>query len=91
MEEYQLTEQGRELCESYIREMKAKAKEILDAGKDTSDETSIDYTADDIFADLLDFGIDEDGCIFNGYGVTDHYDMEYPLCLQIETDFIQVK
>ena len=66
-----------------------KVKEILDAGLDTAEETFVDYTPEGIFADLLGFGIDEDGDIYNGYGVTDHYDADSPLGLRLGEDFIE--
>lgn len=46
--EYKLTEQGRAKCGQYIRELKAKRKEILDAEMDTADNTFVDYTIDEI-------------------------------------------
>lgn len=61
MDEYILTEKGRKECEIFIAELKAKRKEILDAGIDTANETFVDYTPEELFDDLLDFGIDEDG------------------------------
>lgn len=88
--EFKLTERGKEKCETYIAGLKAKQKEILDARIDTADETSVDYTPEELFDDLLDFGIDEDGEIYNGYGVTDHYDADYPLGLKLGVDFVEV-
>lgn len=49
----------------------------------------MDYTPEEIFADLLGFGIDEDGDIYNGYGVTDHYDADSPLGLRLGEDFVE--
>lgn len=88
--EYRLTKTGHQKCHNYISELKAKQKEILDAGLDTAEKTFVDYTSEGIFADLLGFGIDEDGDIYNGYGVTDHYDSDYPLCLSLGEDFTEV-
>ena len=85
--EYRLTKTGHQKCHNYISELKAKQKEILDAGLDTAEETFVDYTPEEIFADLLGFGIDEDGDIYNGYGVTDHYDADSPLGLRLGEDF----
>lgn len=85
---YKLTPYGEKRCEVYITEMKAYQKEILDAGKDTCNETFVDYTTEDIFNELLDFGIDSVGEIMNGFGVTDNYNMPYPLCLRLGEDFI---
>lgn len=88
-DEYRLTKTGHQKCHNYISELKAKQKEILDAGLDTAEETFVDYTPEEIFADLLDFGIDEDGDIYNGYGVTDHYDADSPLGLRLGEDFVE--
>lgn len=87
--EYRLTKTGHQKCQNYISELKAKQKKILDAGLDTAEETFVDYTPEEIFADLLGFGIDEDGDIYNGYGVTDHYDADSPLGLRLGEDFIE--
>ena len=91
VKEYILTEKGRKECEIFISELKAKRKEILDAGIDTADGTFVDYTPEELFEDLLDFGIDEDGEIYNGYGVTDHYDADRAFGLKFGEDFIEVK
>lgn len=87
---YELTDKGRNECEIFINELRTKRKEILDAGIDTADETFVDYTPEELFADLLDFGIDEDGKIYNGYGVTDHYDADRAFGLKLGVDFIEV-
>lgn len=87
---YKLTDEGRKECEIFINELKAKRKEILDAGIDTADETFVDYTPEELFEDLLAFGIDEDGEIYNGYGVTDHYDADRTFGLKLGVDFVEV-
>lgn len=87
MKFYKLTEEGISKCESYLAEMKAKRKEILDARKDTADETSIDLSLEDLLYDALSFGIDEYGLAYNSWGVTDNYNMDYPLCLELDVDF----
>lgn len=89
--EYKLTEEGRKECEIFITELKVKRKEILDAGIDTADETFVDYTPEELLDDLLGFGIDEDGEIYNGYGVTDHYDADRIFGLKLGKDFIEIK
>lgn len=38
---------------------------------------------------MLDFGIDEDGEIYNGYGVTDHYDADRVLGLKLGVHFVK--
>jgi hypothetical protein len=87
--EYVLTAEGRRKVEQYVRELDAKRKEILDAGKDTIDETPDPVTVDDIVADLNWEGPDADGEYCNGWYVTDNYDSDYPICLQLGVDFIE--
>ena len=82
---YKLTDKGIANIEMYIREMQAKKKEILDAGLDTADETNIP-TVSDIFIDAIDMGFDEYGEAFNGWGVTDNYDADYPIFLKLGDD-----
>ena len=89
--QFLLTEQGRQQAESYIAELKAKRKEILDAGKDTADDTTIPSVSE-IEDDIAFVGVnwdDPDGpCYYNGWGVTDHYDADYPLLLKYGRDFV---
>ena len=88
---YVLTENGKENVRSYIRELEAKRKEILDAGKDTADETSLP-TEEDILSDVGFIGVswdDPDGpCYYNGWGVTDNYEADAPICLKLGRDLI---
>lgn len=74
-----LTKLGKHEVDIYINECKAKRKEILDARIDTANETNLP-TEDDILMDVEHF--EEDGEYCNGWGVTDSYDADYPLCLQ---------
>ena len=68
---YVLTARGREIVDDYIRNCAAKRKEILDARKDTADETYLP-TVEGILSDLnFGVGVDEEGDYFNGWGVTD--------------------
>lgn len=83
--EYVLTETGLDNVQQYIKELMAKRKEILDAGKDTIEETTLP-TEDDILSDVNDLGVDEDGEYYNGWAVTDNYDADYPLLLKIGRD-----
>lgn len=46
---YVLTEIGQKQCETYIAELKAKRKELLDAGIDTANNTYIDFTPQELF------------------------------------------
>ena len=82
---YKLTKEGLRKVNTYIKELEAKRKEILDAGKDTAEDTTIP-TADDILSEI-DYFIDEDGEYCNCWGVTDHYDADGPLCLRFVEDF----
>ena len=82
---YKLTDVGIHNIGFYIEELKAKRKEILEAGKDTADDTTIP-TFIDIFMDCVQEGFDEDGESYNSWGVTDHYDADYPILLKIGRD-----
>ena len=53
VKEYILTEKGRKECEIFISELKAKRKEILDAGIDTADETFVDYRSKWYWSDIV--------------------------------------
>lgn len=84
---YVLTDEGKRKAELYIKECEAKRKEILDAGKDTADETVLpNFEA--IEADIEVFIDDEDGSYCNCWGVTDNYDASSCLYLKLEEDFI---
>lgn len=85
---YELTENGKKLVDDYIRELEAKRKEILDAGKDTADETELP-TVEDILSDVEISWDDPDGpCYYNGWAVTDHYDSDGPILLKLGRDLI---
>lgn len=90
--EYRLTDIGIEKVKAYIKELEAKRKEILDAGKDTAEDTNLPTIAD-IESDIFQFigmdGIEGEYC--NGWGVTDNYNCDYPLCLHIGEDFIKAR
>ncbi len=90
MSKYKLTESGKEICNTFIAECEAKKKEILDAGKDTCDETQLP-TISDILDDIEYQGLDEDNQYFNGWGVTDHYDADNILSLTYGKDFVLAK
>ena len=87
---YQITDVGREKIEHFLSELKAKRKEILDAGLDTIDETPELPTVEDVFDDLMDDVPDDDGEVMNCWFVTDHYDSDYPICLKLGVDFKEV-
>ncbi len=80
--EFVLTDYGKRAVKDYIAELAAKRKEILDAGKDTADETTLP-TMEDIIADVNSQGIDDSGEYYNGWGVTDHYDADLPILLKL--------
>ena len=82
-----LTPTGIRKAESYICELIAKRKEILDAHMDTAMETDIP-TLEDIVNDIDFMSIDEDGEYYNSWGCTDNYDADYPLSLKLGIDFI---
>lgn len=86
---YKLTKQGIIKCEDFIAECKAKRKEILDANKDTADETTIP-TIEDIECEIEDY-IDYDGDYYNHWGVTDNYNSDYPIGLKLGIDFVESK
>lgn len=89
--EYILTKLGKQKAADYISECVAKRKEILDAGIDTANETDLPTEAD-IVSDLNNgVGIDEEGDYFNNWGVTDNYITDYPICLSINEDFVEVE
>ena len=85
-----LTKNGKKLVKDYISELKAKRKEILDAGIDTADFPL--PTEKDIVADINLCGINyddpDDPCYYNGWGVTDNYDADYPLLLKLGRDMV---
>lgn len=83
-----LTEAGCKKVEEYIKELEAKRKEILDAGKDTADETNIP-TVEDIIADVYWIYEEENNEYCNNWGVTDNYEADYPLDLELGTDFVE--
>lgn len=76
---YTLTEKGKATVAQFIAECKALRKEILDAGKDTADGTTLpDEEA--IIQDVEWFI--ENGEYINSWGVTDNYNSD-PLCLRV--------
>lgn len=80
-----LTEHGLTTVTGYIKELRAKRKEILDAGKDTAEDTTIP-TLNDIISDIEWF-FDEDLMEYcNNWGVTDNYNADWPLRLEFRED-----
>ena len=87
---YVLTEQGKKKCELYIANAKAKRKEVLDAGLDTADSTNIP-SVQAIEQDIAFMGIDDTGEYYNAWGVTDNYNTDEPITLQLGYDFYEVE
>jgi len=85
---YKLTEEGVKKCEAFIAECNAKRKEILAAKLDTAEDTNIP-TVEDIESDINAFGVDEENEYFNGWGVTDNYNSDYPIGLTLGVDFVE--
>jgi len=89
---YRLTPRGQKEIEDYIKELEAKRKEILDAKKDTADETKLP-TVEEVFIDAMEmeetFGgntLSEGEVVGNGWGVTDEYEADRPITLVIGED-----
>lgn len=75
-------------AEQFISECVAKRKEILDAGKDTADDTTLP-DIDALTDDAIFLGADEDGLCYNYWAITDNYDSDYPfVCKLFEQDGI---
>lgn len=79
------TEIGKTKVKTYITELEAKRKEILDAGLDTCSETIIP-TEDDILSDIEFF--EEGKEYYNNWGVTDNYNGDNALYLKRGEDYI---
>ena len=82
---YTLTEHGEKLTRNYLAELAAKRKEILDAGKDTANDTELP-SREDVLLDVEFLGLDENNEYYNGWAVTDRYDADYPLLLKLGRD-----
>lgn len=83
---YVLTKTGIRVANEYIKELEAKRKEILDGCKDICKETTL--------PDIAYIQEDVNDCAENGeylynWGVTDHYESDYPLCLQEGVDYVE--
>ncbi len=79
-----LTQTGERKVKFYIKTLESKRKEILDADKDTVDETELP-TIEDIITDVEAF--EENGEYLNNWGVTDNYDSDFPLWLERGEDY----
>ena len=83
-----LTKKGSRKVNSYIAELAAKQKGILDAGIDTARSTLLPTPAD-IENDIDYEGVDAEGYYGSSWGVTDHYDSDSALWLQKNVDFTE--
>ena len=79
-----LTEIGLKKVNAYIDELVAKRKEIMDAGLDTADETTLP-DVNSIIDDIEAF--EENGEYWNCWGVTDNYDSDGPINLVRGDDY----
>ena len=79
-----LTAIGMKKVNAYIDELVAKRKEIMDAGLDTADETTLP-DAEAILDDIESF--EENGEYWNCWGVTDNYDSDGPINLVRGDDY----
>ena len=78
------TGKGKRKVDVFIAELKAKRKEILDAGKDTADETVLPDAAD--ILDDIEWSVDENGEYCTTWGCTDNADL--PIFLKAGEDFV---
>ena len=84
---YRLTEKGRKYVKTWIAGLEEKRKEILDAGLDTCEETTLP-DVDDIEDDINEFADKEERYYINGWGVTDSADYDELIQLDEGTDYI---
>jgi hypothetical protein len=86
-----LTPLGEAEVRDYLQKLAAKRKEILDAGKDTADNTNLP-TEDDIISDIETwFGTDGLPHYCNNWDVTDEYEADFPLCLYLGHEIVTVE
>ncbi|MFN2926478.1 hypothetical protein ACKX2L_06085 [Lachnospiraceae bacterium YH-ros2228] len=82
-----LTRNGKAVVAKCLNEMQKRRNEILDAGLDTADETTLP-TEQDILSDILN-GLDGDGDYVRNWNCTDH--CGYGIFLSHEADFVVEK
>ena len=80
-----LTLQGITDVKDYIKALKKKRKEILNAKLDTANETMLP-TLEDIVSDIEQFFDDQLMEYCNSWGITDSYSADVPLCLKFGKD-----
>ncbi len=88
MSHFELTESGKKAIHNYLEEIKAKRKEILDTGKDTTDDIILP-TEEEIFEGLMSFGFDEDGEVYDSFEITNNYEEDRVLSLTRGKDVIE--
>ncbi len=86
-DDFKLTKSGKEKVDTFIAEITAKRKEILDAGLDTADETTLP-DVEDIEQDIVFTGIDDDWSYYNSWGVTDSTAYDMNISLEYGEDFV---
>lgn len=87
---YRLTAKGKVKTQEYIDELLAYRKEILDAGLDTANDTSIP-TFEDIECDIDEFENEEENEYYNCWGATDEYTLNKALCLKYGEDYLEAE
>lgn len=88
---FSATKEGLEKISSYISEMEAKRKEILDAGLDTVEEVGALPTAGDIINDIQFAYEEETKDYCHHWDVTDNHITKEPLLLELNKDFVKTK
>ena len=88
---FSATVEGLEKISSYISEMEAKRKEILDAGLDTVEEVGALPTAGDIINDIQFAYEEETKDYCHHWDVTDNHTTKEPLLLELNKDFVKTK
>jgi len=87
---YMLTQHGIKEINFFLSELKAKRKEILNAKKDTTENTILP-TIKDILSDMawvVEESKEEEYC--NNWGVTDSYESDYPLHLTLNEHYVRI-
>lgn len=84
---YILTKAGEDKVKFYHADALVKQKEILSAGLDTNDDMFIP-DRDCVINDLNNGYVDADGNYQWLWSVTDNFQMDYPLCLKKDEDFV---
>ena len=79
------TKVGKAKVRTYITELEAKRKEILDANLDSANETTLPDEKD--ILDDIEF-FEEENEYYNSWGVTDNYNGDNALYLKRGEDYI---